>query len=329
MTPSPAVTVLVTVYNGSRYVAESVGSVLAQTMPNFELLIIDDASTDHSLKIVREFEDPRIRLLVHEKNRGIHDTLNHGMAEAKAPLMAIMDQDDIAQPTRLERQLEHFSNNPNMLVCGTAIETFGDNPGPSWVRFHDPENVKIALLFENPLCHPSVMMNREALLKLGLSYPPVPLAEEYALWVRASREGMVANLDQPLLRYRAHAQQVSRSRNLLQNRSNDQILREQLHHLGVSFSARELIIHKMLTEGFNPLPGAARHLRRWILRLQKANDTKRIYDAGKFADQLEHRRRATLKRLQDRLGSMSLPRKIRWQVAVTVDYLRASSNPAH
>ena len=247
---TPYVTVLVTVYNGAKYVGEAISSILAQTLTNFELLIIDDASIDHSRDIINGFSDPRIRFIAQSPNRGIHATLNRGLAEAKAPLMAIMDQDDISLPNRLACQVVSFTTNAELAICGTAIEIFGDNPGESWVNYFEPESVKIALLFENPICHPSVMMERSTLVELGLKYPNFPLAEEYALWVQTSRQRQITNLPTKLLRYRAHAQQVSRSRNQQQTASNDKVLADQLKHLNMVFSPRDLMVHKLLSGGF-------------------------------------------------------------------------------
>lgn len=327
MSTSPTVTVLVTVYNGANYVAQAISSILNQTMPNFELLVIDDASTDKSRDVIAGFSDPRIRLIKQTSNRGIQSTLNRGLREAKAPLMAIMDQDDISAPQRLAAQIAQFRTNPQLAVCGTAIDVFGETPGPSWIHYFDPTNLQIALLFENPICHPSVMMDRATLLQLGLNYPDFPLAEEYALWVRSSRVRQITNLPQKLLRYRAHSQQVSRSRNLLQTASIDLVLSEQLHQLRLGFNSRDLMVHKLLSGGFSPIPGIQSKMSEWTERLLRANSTETVYDQSSFARQLNERKAAALASHRQRLQSMSFAKQLRWRTFVLLDYLKTSTSP--
>jgi len=201
---SPTITVLMTIYNGRAYLNEAVSSILAQTCRDFELLIINDGSTDDSLASVKTFDDPRIRLIDQQPNRGIRATLNRGLDEARGRYLAIMDQDDVSSPMRLEKLLSYMEAHSELTLCGSAIETFGDHPVDPWVRFFDPADLKIALLFENPICHPSVMLRRSVLEAKGLEYPDVPYAEEYSLWVQLSRISALANLREPLLRYRAH-----------------------------------------------------------------------------------------------------------------------------
>jgi glycosyltransferase involved in cell wall biosynthesis len=321
------ITVLVTVFNGSRYVGAAIESILTQSVSDFELLIIDDASTDESREVISRYKDPRIRFIRQEVNQGIHATLNRGLVEASAPLLAIMDQDDISLPNRLATQLTQFAQNSRLAVLGSAIEIFGENPGESWVRHFHPEALKVALLFENPICHPSVMMNRAELMKRKLNYPNFPLAEEYALWVQTSRGSEIANHPATLLRYRAHSQQVSRTRNLRQVASNDLVMVEQLHHLGLKLSARDLMVHKLLSGGFNPLPDIAGKTQHWITRLIAANTTTKIYDPEHFRGQLETRRLASINRHQEGLRIMPLWRQLRWRSAVWLDYLKAHKQP--
>lgn len=319
----PAVTVLVTVYNGAPWVAESMQSVLAQTSADFELLVIDDASTDDSLAVIRGFDDPRIHVIEQPTNRGIHATLNHGLEVARGEFLAILDQDDVAKPERLAVQLAYLREHPSVLVCGTAIEKFGDDTGPSWVRYFHPDDLKIALLFENPICHPSVMMNRRALVRLGLNYPEVPLAEEYAFWVQASRAGQVANLPEPLLRYRTHRRQVSRRRNDRQSQSMQTVIREQLGVLGVVPTGAQLLLHGVLGHAFTPLFALDRRLADWISRLIAANEHARVYDPERLVAQLNQRQRDAVERTTRMLAAMPALQRWRWLLRSTWRFRRA------
>lgn len=321
---TPAITVLMTVHNGRAYLAESVESILAQTCRDFELLIINDGSTDNSLELLRGYTDARIRLVDQQPNRGIHDTLNRGLREARGRYIAIMDQDDISMPTRLELLLARMEAQPELALCGSTIETFGDHPVKPWVKYFEPDALKVALLFENPICHPSVMLRRSLLEAHGLEYPPVPYAEEYSLWVTLARVSRLANLPESLLRYRAHPKQVSRSRNEIQCASTHGVMVEQLARMGVTATAQDIILHKMLGGVFNPLPGYARRLERWADRLAAANRATAIYPEAEFSRQLTARLEYVIRLNRDQLRALSWPRRLAWRLAVWRDFRLAA-----
>lgn len=321
---APPITVLMTVYNGRAYLAEAIDSILGQTHRDFELLIINDGSTDDSLALLQSYDDPRIRVVDQQPNRGIHTTLNRGLREARGRYLAIMDQDDISAPRRLELQFARMEAQPSLSLCGCAIETFGDRTLAPWVRHFEPDALKTALLFENPICHPSIMMRRSILAANGLEYPNIPYAEEYSLWVSLSRVSSIANLPEPLLRYRTHPQQVSRRRNDIQCDSMNRVLLDQLSHLGVAASAQDLIVHKMLAGVFNPLPGYAAKLQCWAGRLDAANRTAKMYPEKEFTRQLDARVRATIELNKNQLGALSWPRRLAWRLSVMRDYRRAT-----
>lgn len=327
MNNTPAITVLMTVYNGSRHLPEAIESILAQTHRDFELFIINDGSTDDSLAVLRRYDDPRIRLVDQQPNRGIRATLNRGLREARGRYVAIMDQDDISQPERLERLFARMESAPDLVLCGSAIETFGDQPVTPWVTRFDSDALNVALLFENPICHPSMMVRLSTLRARGLEYPDIPYAEEYSLWVALSRIAPLANLPEPLLRYRCHAQQVSRSRNEIQCASMNNVIAGQLARLGIAASSRDIILHKMLTGVFNPLPGYTRRLHRWTARLLAANRARKLYPEGEFTRQVQDRLQAVLVLNRSRLKNLSWPRRLAWRLSVWRDFIRASSLP--
>lgn len=320
---APAITVLMTVYNGRKLLPEAIESILAQSHRDFELLIINDGSTDDSLALLHTYTDPRIRIIDQQPNRGIHHTLNRGLREARGRYVAIMDQDDIATPRRLECLYARMEAQPDLVLCGSAIETFGDHPVPSWVRYFEPDALKVALLFENPICHPSVMLRLSTLADNALQYPDMPYAEEYCLWVTLSRLRPIANHPEPLLRYRSHPQQVSRMRNAIQCASMDLVILDQLKTLGLHATARQLAVHKLLGGGFNPLPGYTRRLRQWSALLLAANRERKIYDADEFARQLAGRTSAALSLHKERLTSLGWLRRLGWRFATTRDFMRA------
>lgn len=198
----PRVTVLMPVYNGGSFLREAIDSILAQNYRDFELLIIDDGSSDGSAAVVESYSDQRIRFIRNGKNLGLVNTLNKGLDLARGEYVARMDQDDISLPLRLEKQVACLDANADIGVCGTNIEVFGignyiqEYPGA-------PDEVKSSLFFYNALAHPTVIMRKSLLDKYGLRYSPDFVhAEDYDLWQRCSHAFLVVNLPEVLLRYR-------------------------------------------------------------------------------------------------------------------------------
>lgn len=203
------VTVLLPVYNGEKYIREAVDSILKQTYENFELIIIDDGSTDKTLSILKEYEkkDTRIRLVSRE-NKGLIATLNEGAELALGEWIARMDADDIAMPNRLELQL-NWINQTESDIAGTWVSFFGAKDFRVWKGYQSDEAIKVDMLFKCPLVHPSIMIRANLLRRL--KYDPVAeKAEDYDLWVRAAMQGAkMSNVPEVLLKYRQHDLQVT------------------------------------------------------------------------------------------------------------------------
>jgi glycosyltransferase involved in cell wall biosynthesis len=202
----PKVSVILPVYNCEQYILESVQSVLNQSFFDFELLIIDDCSTDNTLAIINEFKDSRIKLILKEKNTGYTDSLNYAISIAKGQYIARMDGDDICLPNRFEKQVAFLDENPKIILCGSAIQIIGT----STILRHPTiyEDIKIKLCFGNSFYHPSVMGRIEVFQAnpYDKTYEP---AEDYDLWTRIAFQGELANLEEVLLWYRVHENQVS------------------------------------------------------------------------------------------------------------------------
>jgi len=216
MEASPQVTVLMPVYNGAEYLAESIETILAQTLREFEFLIIDDGSKDDSRAILEQYaaRDRRIRLVAQE-NMGLAATLNKGLGLARAEFVARQDQDDLSAPTRLEKQLAYLRAHPECALLGTRASIMEGRTATDRAHDHPASNavLKLDLLFNNPFVHSSVMLRRERVLALGgyctdrSRQPP----EDYELWARIGRAARVANLPERLLVYREAARSMSRT----------------------------------------------------------------------------------------------------------------------
>jgi len=216
----PRVTVLMAVHNGSALIGQAIESVLAQTLSDLELLIVDDASTDPTVEIVRSYPDPRIRLLQNERNVNQVVSLNRGLQEARSGYVARIDHDDLALPSRLERQAALLDSKPDVGVAGTWMDIRdldGELRDRLTGRVSDYPDFVFALLTERELLgHPSVMFRRDAVLALGGYDESMRWAEDLDLWTRlALGRWSAAVIEEPLVVYRWHArQQSSTSRDL-------------------------------------------------------------------------------------------------------------------
>lgn len=202
--------VLLPVHNGVPAVRVAIESILAQSQPDFEFLIVDDGSTDRSADIIREYarRDPRIRPVFHSENMGLCHTLNEGLELARTNLVARMDHDDESLPDRLRLQVGYMEGQPEIAVAGTYVYHMGRHPNRDrLVRLPSSHHEIVKVLpVENCIYHPSVILRRDAILRLGGYRPQLGNAEDYDLWLRASRIYRLANLEVPLLRYRLSAE---------------------------------------------------------------------------------------------------------------------------
>lgn len=206
----PKVSVIMPVYNSGTYLNEAIDSILNQKFEDFEFVIIDDGSTDQSQEIVKSYSDPRIRFYVNEKNMGVAATLNRGLKLAVGEYIARMDSDDISLPDRFDKQVSYMDTHPKVAVCATGIRMFGAQNGEKYFSTtHD--QLKVDLLFNNCLAHPTVMMRRSV---VGCTYrynEEFSAMEDYALWIEVSRKYELASIKDVLLMYRIHQSQVTQN----------------------------------------------------------------------------------------------------------------------
>jgi L-malate glycosyltransferase len=214
MTTSPKVTVLIPLYNAERYLAEALASILEQTFTDFELLVIDDGSTDTSVAIVRSFGDPRIRLVSNAANLGVTITLNRGIDLARGEYIARMDSDDICLPNRLAEQVAFLDAHPECAMVAVPVQMIaadGRDCG-DWSddrRTTSPETIRRFLPRANCIAHPGVMI-RTALLAVYRYDGQQRVAQDYDLWLRLCADGhVIAKLAEPLLRYRLNPASVT------------------------------------------------------------------------------------------------------------------------
>jgi glycosyltransferase involved in cell wall biosynthesis len=286
----PAVTVLMPLYNGEPYLREAIESILCQTFREFELLVLDDASTDAGPCIVKRYRDPRIRLLSNDANLGIAATLNRGIGLANGRYIARMDCDDVSLPDRLRRQFDFLEGNPDVGVCGSRVRRIGAKRGIWKVKAGDAA-IKSRLLFENAMAHPSVMIRKSVLDEKSLRYDPsLRCAQDYAFWVEIARYSRLANLEQVLVLYRVHASQISEAKKTEQRYAADRVRAHQLKSFGIEPSQEELALHgNIASYGLAGERHFAEKAAAWLSRLRGLNAKNGIYGEPEFSEELAER----------------------------------------
>lgn len=205
------ISVLMPVYNCALYLAEAIESILNQTFSDFELIILDDCSTDGSAQLAQTFTDERIVYHRNEKNLGLANNLNVGLRMAKGKYIARMDGDDISFSERFQTQIDFLESHPDIDLCSCGLEMFGTE-NTVWVRETDPEAIKITMMFYSPVLHASSIWRRESFEKHNLYYDQNAFpAEDYDLWARAIFHCRLVNIPQVLYKYRIHGIQVTKT----------------------------------------------------------------------------------------------------------------------
>lgn len=274
----PKVTVLIPVYNREQYVATAIESILAQSFIDFELLLIDDGSTDGSVEILRCYTtDPRVRLVCNEHNLGIPKTRNRGIDLARGEYVAMLDSDDWAYPRRLEKQVAFLDRHRDFAVVG-AWATEMNEKGRSLRRVKIlpvlPGELQSRLLFRSCHHHSSIMA-RTAVLQEYRYREQYAVCEDFDLFVRLARTYKLGNLPNILVCRRVHASGITRERAQVVKQNNLEIVSAQLAELGVEFTPADLERHFLLLR-MNRLQSALdrKYLEwanAWLLKLQAAN----------------------------------------------------------
>ena len=286
---APKVTVLIPVYNGHRYVAQAIESILDQTFTDFELLLIDDGSTDRSVDVLRSYSDPRVRLVLNERNLGIPGTLNKSLGLARGKYFAVLDNDDYARPERLERQVDFLERHPDFAAVGTwgvTTDEAGNTTGVIKRLLVASEEVQSHLLFRCCLLHPSVMAKTAVLREYGYSEEFVTCAD-FDLWTRVARTHRLASLPEILLHHREHAQRATNQNSDRSRQEKKSIIASQLASLGLEFSPEDLerhfLLRRMKSDHFVPDRAYLEWASAWLVRLRSANRGTSVYPQRAFA----------------------------------------------
>jgi glycosyltransferase involved in cell wall biosynthesis len=269
---SPTISCVTCVYNAGPYIDETVQSILAQTFADFEHILIDDGSTDDSLARLRRYEaaDRRIRLISRE-NRGIVASANEGLSLARGEFLARIDSDDVAAPTRFQKQLDFLRTHPECVAVGSRLQMIDPYGSPLGVSDHKltHDEIECELLSGSgwALSQPAVMMRRESVTRLGGYRKQYECSEDLDLSLRLAEIGQLANLAEPLTSWRRHLASVNHTRHAQQDRNADGIIRETLKRRGLP------VPDQLNLNRWRPLP-AAEQLRQWAWAALKVGNVR-------------------------------------------------------
>jgi glycosyltransferase involved in cell wall biosynthesis len=229
----PKVTVLMSVYNGERYLKKAVDSILNQTFRDFEFLIINDGSTDSAVEILKSFRDPRIKIINNKKNIGLTKSLNKGLRLARGEYIARQDADDISLPQRLEKQVEFLDKNTKTALVGSWTEVI-DEYGEAmeiWQSLSQSHLLRWRLLFKNQFTHCAIMLRKNAVMQLGGYSEELSSAQDYDLWSKISFSWELANIPEVLVKWRKWQKNISTTHRAKQLEIAKKISRRNLEYI--------------------------------------------------------------------------------------------------
>jgi glycosyltransferase involved in cell wall biosynthesis len=203
----PEVSIIMPVYNAEAFIKETIDSILSQTFTNFELLALNDGSTDRSAEIIQAYNDPRVKYI-----RCSHDfisTLNHGIEIALGKYIARMDHDDLMMPERLQKQYEFMEKHPEISACGGCMQTFG-NYSKTVNVLTDHNDIILRMLLCNPMANPTGFIRKSILIDHNIRHESgYSFADDYKLWTEIAKVGRLANIPEVLTKYRVSSEQAT------------------------------------------------------------------------------------------------------------------------
>lgn len=210
----PLVSILLPVYNCEKYLASSVESILNQSFSDFELIIVNDGSTDNTLQIIKTFTDHRI-VLVDQMNQGLAKALNNGIKLSRGKYIARQDADDLSYKERLLKQVNYLDTHAHVGLVGTwarIVNEEGSDTGRTHLHATENCSLKFDLCFDNPFVHSSVMFRREVIEQVGVYDPSIhSLIQDFEYWHRISKKFEIGNVNEVLLDYREISSSISRT----------------------------------------------------------------------------------------------------------------------
>jgi len=242
------------VFNAEKFLAEAIESILSQTYRDFELLIINDGSSDRSGEIIKSYSDARIRLFENESNIKLIATLNKGIDLSAGEYIARMDADDISLPERLAKQVEYLDQHPSVGLCGSYLKTLGLEQDYVVKYATDHDTIRFKLFFDAHFPHPAAIIRKSVLTENHLRFEKEYIhAEDFELWNRMAEVCRVAIIPEVLVLKRSHREQVSVKYELLQQQISRKIREELIQKLGVQPQKKEMDVYEAFLQNKKPV----------------------------------------------------------------------------
>ncbi|MBD5462839.1 MAG: glycosyltransferase [Lachnospiraceae bacterium] len=274
------VTIIASVFNCEKYISEMLESIIAQTYADWELIIIDDASTDSTWNIIRSYDDLRIKLFKNDENMGLTKNLNKALTLARGNYIARIDGDDVALPHRLERQVNYMESHPEVGLAGTWMQIVGRQAGILKSTL-DSKRLNINLLFDAVMFHPSFMIRKSILDQYNIKYDEsLKYAQDYNIEYRISQYADLGNIDDVLMKYRMHDAQVSVQKKEEQLSCANKTRKLILNNLGIDISDEKLLEWAKFCLADVQDPDNCRYIEEIKDKIIVANKQKNIYDKG-------------------------------------------------
>jgi glycosyltransferase involved in cell wall biosynthesis len=289
----PLISVLMPAYNSENYIKAAVESILNQTFSDFELIIINDGSTDNTESVIASFSDSRIRYYKNERNEGLANVRNRLISYATGKYIAFLDSDDISESVRLQKEADLLQNNPDLMLVSGSVEGLdkdGIRVRSNWKFDMSPEILKVHFLFYNPVITSTVLFVRDALPDelFRNGYPP---CEDYDLWVRMllHAKGMV--LPDRFAFYRLYEESASKRKADDARNNRNKVIRNQLeYYFPGEYSSQESDVHLSLVEfSMHNTPGDLPAVFQWVQKLLALNERHRHFNPNVLSQLLYDR----------------------------------------
>lgn len=247
MSSETQVSIVMPVYNGEEFLRSAIESILKQTFIAFELIIINDGSTDESEAIILSFSDKRILYINHVKNKGLVAALNTGISAASGKYIARMDQDDICLPNRIAAQFAFMEQYTNVVLLGTQLQVVGEKNNSH--MYSKSDELKTSLLIGTSFAHPTVMIRKSTIVQNNLKYDDAYLhAEDYGFWSQICKYGVIQNLNEVGILYRKHPKQYTRVYSEQMRQATRRIRKDYATHLGLTLNDFEFTLLNTISE---------------------------------------------------------------------------------
>ncbi len=283
---SPKISVILPVYNCESYIAGAINSILEQQFTDFELIVVNDGSSDTTEQVVRSFTDNRLKYYNNERNLGIVPTLNFAVTKASAPYIARMDADDVSYPERLMLQYQFMEAHQDVAVCGAFLKVMDKEEIVRCPENH--EDIFFELLINNVIAHPVVMFRKSVWAKHRLQYEEKWFpAEDYMLWVKFAQFSKLHNLQLPLLDYKIHEASISVSKKDLQIQKMTEIkCMHLLESLKIYAADNFSVLEKALSFHFSDSFEYVNQLNKLFKQIVDANNKLLIFPKSKLEELL-------------------------------------------